>query len=245
MRSIRPVSLVGLLVFCGGVAWAQPPTSPDTTRTQDGRGGENLQPDDGPSVASQQPPLDAWRYRRHLGEWWYWGPDQQWLYWRAGQWQVYDRENYRPPPEFFRPPGAAPSPGDQPLLPSDSTDAGDPVPSGDPGDPWHLRRRMPLRDAQARRPAWRFPAADGAAYPGTLPPGGSLVPRNMGIRPTGRPFDAEGWYAQRPWPEQRQLRRNIFDEPPLWYDRRNVFERGFFQFNVNPFVPVVPDEGTP
>jgi hypothetical protein len=44
---------------------------------------------------------NAWRYRWHNGEWWYWHPEQYWLIRRNGQWSRYDRNTYQSPTRSY------------------------------------------------------------------------------------------------------------------------------------------------
>jgi hypothetical protein len=39
---------------------------------------------------------DAWRYKRHNGELWYWSPRDRWLYLRDGRWNVYVPGRFAP-----------------------------------------------------------------------------------------------------------------------------------------------------
>jgi hypothetical protein len=32
---------------------------------------------------------DAWRYRWHRNQWWYYGPNNQWSYWTGDRWNAY------------------------------------------------------------------------------------------------------------------------------------------------------------
>jgi hypothetical protein len=37
---------------------------------------------------------DKWRYKQHLGLWWYWLPSNSWVYWHDGKWMPYDADSF-------------------------------------------------------------------------------------------------------------------------------------------------------
>jgi hypothetical protein len=83
--AIRAFLMTGIVVAAGFVPALQPARAADAKSpavAQDARGAK------GPD-AKKSPDANAWRYRWHGGQWWYWLPENRWVYWENNRWNDY------------------------------------------------------------------------------------------------------------------------------------------------------------